>query len=142
MADKKNSVLELSETDNRGKFIKILFVIAGTIFLLLGAIGILLPVVPTTPFLLLSAACYYKGSKRSHNWILNNKWFGHYIKNYTEGKGISLKAKIFTISLLWLTILYSIIFVINILIVQLILFIIAIGVSIHIITITTYKKKI
>jgi len=117
------------------------YIVAGTIFLGLGAIGILIPILPTTPFLLLSAACYYKGSERLHRWMLNNRWFGSYIKNYKEGKGISLRNKAFIIALLWSTIIYSAIFVVNILIIQMALLIIAFAVSLHILMISTMRRE-
>lgn len=117
-----------------------LFIIAGTIFLALGLLGIALPVLPTTPFLLLSAACYYKGSKRMHTWLLNNRWFGSYIRNYMEGRGIPLRTKVFAMALLWLFIGYSALFIVNIFIVQIILFAVAVGVSIHLVTLPTLKK--
>jgi len=123
------------------KFFRYLLIISGTIFLGFGIIGIFLPVLPTTPFLLLAAACYARGSKRFYDWLMNNKWFGTYIKNYREGKGVPLKFKVFTISLLWITILTSIYFVINNFFIEVILIIIAIGVTIHILTIKTYKQK-
>jgi hypothetical protein len=123
-------------------FFKWVLIISGTIFLGLGIIGIFLPILPTTPFLLLSAACYARSSQRFYNWLMNNKWFGNYIKNYREGRGVPLKFKIFTISLLWITILTSIYFVINNFWIEIILIMIAIGVTIHIITIKTYKHKI
>ncbi len=116
------------------------FVVAGSIFLALGCIGIVLPILPTTPFLLLSAACYYKGSERMHRWILNNRWFGSYIRNYKEGKGLSLKAKGFTLALLWIVISYSALFIVNVLIIQAILFAIAVGVSLHVVTLPTFKQ--
>lgn len=116
-------------------------IVAGTIFLGLGAIGIFIPILPTTPFLLLSAACYYKGSERLHRWMLNNRWFGSYIKNYKEGKGISLRNKAFIIALLWSTIIYSTIFVVNILIIQMALLIIAFAVSLHILMIPTMRRE-
>jgi uncharacterized membrane protein YbaN (DUF454 family) len=122
------------------RFKRGLFVVAGTIFLGLGSLGIFLPILPTTPFLLLATACYYKGSKRMHNWMMNNKWFGKYVRNYMEGKGISLRTKLFTIIFLWATIAVSAFFLVNILIVQIVLLIIAIVVSIHIITLPTFKK--
>jgi len=119
-----------------------ILITSGTIFLGLGLIGIFIPILPTTPFLLLAAACYARSSQRFYNWLMNNKWFGNYIKNYREGRGIPLKFKILTISLLWLTILNSIYFVINNFLIEMILIIIAIGVTIHILTIKTYRHKI
>jgi hypothetical protein len=127
------------KTPNKLK--RALYATAGTILLGLGVLGVFLPILPTTPFLLLSAACYYKSSKRMHTWMLNNKWFGSYIRNYREGKGIPLKTKIFTLALLWLVITYSALFhVASILIIQITLFIIATAVTIHIITLPTFKK--
>lgn len=123
------------------RFLRYLLISAGTIFLGFGIIGIFLPVLPTTPFLLLAAACYARSSKRFYDWLMNNKWFGTYIKNYREGRGVPLKFKIFTISLLWITILVSVFFVINNYWVKIILILIAIGVTIHILTIKTYKQK-
>jgi hypothetical protein len=123
------------------KFFRYALIIAGTVFLGFGIIGIFLPILPTTPFLLLAAACYARSSKKFYNWLMNNKWFGNYIRNYHEGKGIPLKFKIFTISLLWITILFSIYYFIDYFWIKVILFIIAIGVTIHIITIKTYKHK-
>ncbi len=86
----------------------------GTFFVGLGIFGIFLPLLPTTPFLLLAAACYARSSKRFYNWLLNNKWFGNYIKNYRERKGIPLKIKILSISFLWIAIGYSAIFIVHI----------------------------
>ena len=123
------------------RFKRGLFVIAGTIFLGLGSIGIILPVLPTTPFLLLSAACYYRSSERLHKWMLKNRWFGSYIRNYKEGKGIPLKTKVLALSLLWISITYSAIFIITIVFVQIVLFIIAIGVSAHIVRLPTFKRS-
>jgi len=71
---------------------------------------------------------------------MNNKWFGSYIRNYYEGKGIPLKAKLLSVSFLWLTIGFSTYFIVNVLIVRIILVIIAIGVTIHILTIKTLKE--
>jgi uncharacterized membrane protein YbaN (DUF454 family) len=116
------------------------FIVVGTISLGLGAVGLLLPVLPTTPFLLLAAACYYKGSERMHRWLLNNKLFGSYIRNYREGRGIALKAKVITLCLLWITICYSAFFVVNMAALQIVLLVIAGGVSMHILTIPTFRK--
>jgi len=122
------------------RFKKGVFTVLGTIFLGLGALGIVVPILPTTPFLLLAAACYLKGSERMHHWLLNNKLFGSYIKNYREGKGISAKGKIFTLTLLWITMLYSSLFLIDSLIIQVTLLIVPAAVTIHIYRIPTFKK--
>ncbi len=115
-------------------------IIAGSFFVGLGILGIFLPILPTTPFLLLAAACYAKSSERFYNWLINNKWLGNYIKNYREGKGVPLKVKVLSISFLWLTIGYSVVFAVNTFLIQVILILIAIGVTIHILSIRTLKK--
>ncbi len=120
--------------------IKVILVISGTFFLFLGIIGIFIPILPTTPFLLLAAACYARGSKKFYNWLISNKWLGKYIKNYRGGKGIPINIKIITITLLWITILFSTVLIISNFLIQIILIIIAISVTIHIITIKTMKK--
>ena len=116
-------------------------IIIGSFFTGLGILGIFLPLLPTTPFLLLAAACYIRSSERFYNWLMNNKWLGSYIKNYLEGKGISLKAKVLSISLLWITIGYSVVFVVDIFPIRVILILIAIGVTIHILSIRTLKQR-
>jgi len=122
-------------------WIKLLLMIAGTIFVGLGVIGIFLPVIPATPFLLLAAACYARSSRRFYCWLLNNRWFGVYIKNYRQKKGMPLKVKIFTVALLWLTILISVIFAVQSLALRIVLIIIAIGVSVHILSLKTLKEQ-
>jgi len=123
------------------KVLKPILLVVGTISLILGAIGIFLPILPTTPFLLLSAACYVRSSERMYNWLLGNGWFGKYIKNYREGRGIPLKTKIIAVTLLWVGILYSTIIVVNgFLVAKLALLIIAVGVSIHLVRLPTFKK--
>jgi uncharacterized membrane protein YbaN (DUF454 family) len=114
-----------------------LWVTFGTIFLGLGIIGIALPILPTTPFLLLTAWCYYNGSPRLHNWLINHKWFGEYIRNFQEKKGIPLKAKIISISMLWLTIGISMVFIINLLLLHIILAVIAVAVTLYILSFKT-----
>jgi len=118
----------------------ILFIL-GSLFLFLGIIGIIIPLLPTTPFLLLSAACYLRSSKRIYQWLLNHKWLGVIIKNYYEGKGLPVAFKVFTVLLLWITITISTLYFVSIYWVKIILFIIAILVSIHIITIKTAPSK-
>ena len=117
-----------------------LLIITGTLLVGLGIIGILVPVLPTTPFLLLAAACYARSSQRFYHWLLNNKWFGNYIKNYIQRKGVPLKVKILAITWLWITIGFSVVFAVEVFLVRLILILIAVGVSIHIFSVRTLKK--
>jgi hypothetical protein len=117
-----------------------IFVIAGTVSLGLGAIGVFIPILPTTPFLLLSAACYCKGSERMHRWLLNNRLFGSYIRNYKDGKGISPTGKIIASFLVWITVCYSALFIVDNYIVQIALFAIAIAVTAHVIALPTFRK--
>lgn len=123
------------------RLVRALWTAAGTFFLALGIIGIAIPLLPTTPFLLLAAACYLRGSERMHKWLLNHRWFGEYIRNYQEGKGIPLKAKVMAISLLWITIGVSAFLFINNIWIRIILIAIAVGVSIHIISLKTLRKS-
>src|SRR6056297_725152 len=91
--------------------LRYILLFSGVLFLFLGIIGVFIPILPTTPFLLLSAACFARSSKKFYHWLLTNKWFGSYIKNYHEGKGITLPVKIIVITLLWITVLISILFI-------------------------------
>jgi uncharacterized membrane protein YbaN (DUF454 family) len=81
--------------------IKILFNIAGTVALTLAEIGIFLPLLPTTPFLLLASACYVRGSERLHRWLMRNKALGPYLTGLHNGSGIPLRAKIIALIFLW-----------------------------------------
>lgn len=111
----------------------------GTIFFGLALVGIFLPLLPTTPFLLLAAMCFAKSSKRFYDWLLNNKYFGNYLKNYQQGKGVPLKVKVYSVSLLWVAIICSVVFVVQNIIIAAVLIVIAIGVTFHILIIKTLK---
>ena len=86
---------------------KIFLLSLGTISLVLGCLGIFLPLLPTTPFLLLSAFCFSKSSEKFHKALLENKIFGQYIRDYQEKKGVTLKNKIIAISILVISITFS-----------------------------------
>ena len=118
---------------------KIIYIILGSIALALGVTGIILPILPTTPFLLLSAFFYVRSSKKLYHWLINHKLFGKYLYNYLTYKAIPLRAKIFALILIWITIPICCI-LINKMIVSIILPIIALTVSIYIIRLKTLKK--
>jgi uncharacterized membrane protein YbaN (DUF454 family) len=87
---------------------RVLLNILGTIFLFVAILGIILPLLPATPFLLLSSACYVRGSKTLHNWLMNQKYLGAYITNIKDNRGMPVKAKLITVFVLWASLLFSI----------------------------------
>ncbi|MBN2324705.1 MAG: YbaN family protein [Spirochaetes bacterium] len=119
---------------------RVLLFSGGSLSLGLGIIGIFLPVLPTTPFLILAAFLFAKSSRRIHYWILHNRLFGRYIRNYVSGRGMAPAAKLLVIAVLWVTICLSALLAVSTLWVRIVLFAVAVGVSIHILTIPTLKK--
>lgn len=119
------------------KVIKCLLISLGSLSLALGVIGVFLPVLPTTPFLLLTAACYIRGSTRLYHWLIYHKRLGKYICNFREQKGIPFKAKVFSIVTLWLGIGSSIFFFIPWPLAKIFLLIVAICVTIYLLSLKT-----
>ncbi len=111
---------------------RLALLVAGNIFVGLGILGIFLPLLPATPFFLLAAACFAKSSPKFYEWLINNRWFGSYLKNYRDNKGIPKKVKIVSILILWIVIFGTIVFAVEAILIKIILLIIAIGVTIHI----------
>ena len=81
-----------------------LLLLAGTLCVGLGIVGMFIPILPATPFFLLAAFCYARSSQRFYTWLITNRWFGVYIRSYRAGLGLPIKHKIITLSLLWLSI--------------------------------------
>ncbi|MGE0077111.1 MAG: YbaN family protein [Bacteroidales bacterium] len=117
---------------NLSPLTRALLLLVGLLSLGLGVIGIFLPLLPTTPFLLLSAYCFIRSSPTLYNWLVNNKALGHYIHNYIENRAIEPRVKWFTVALLWGSILTSAITLSVALWVKALLIAIAIGVTVHI----------
>jgi uncharacterized membrane protein YbaN (DUF454 family) len=122
------------------KFIKYLLAFLGLVSLCLGILGIFLPLLPTTPFLLLSAALFMKSSSRLYNWLMNNRFLGKYLCDYVNHRTISIQSKIISITILWITILVSSIFVIEKIVIKIVLLIIAAAVTIHILSFKSTKE--
>jgi hypothetical protein len=123
------------------KFTRSLLIICGTLCVVLGVLGMIVPVLPTTPFLLLAAVCYARSSDRFYRWLLTNRWFGEYIQNYREGRGLPRREKVLTIIALWLTIGFTALFVVPVWWGQLILLGIAAGVTLHLVGMKTPKRE-
>jgi uncharacterized protein len=79
----------------------------GIIAVGLGVLGIFLPLLPTTPFLLLASACFARGSTRLHTWLRSNPVFGRYLSDWEDGKGIPARGKAAVLVVMWLSMGYS-----------------------------------
>jgi uncharacterized membrane protein YbaN (DUF454 family) len=95
-----------------------------------GALGLILPVLPTTPFLLVAAACFGAANPKMLRWLLDHKYFGEYVRNYREGGGISTPALVRALVVLWAGLIISAVLVHNPL-VWAILAVVGIGVTTH-----------
>lgn len=111
----------------------------GLISLGLGILGAFLPVLPTTPLLLLSAALFLRGNRRLYDWLMNHPKLGVYISNFMKHKAIPLRVKVVAVSMLWITLLYCAIWVAGHWAFSLFFILIAIGVTIHILSYKTLK---
>ncbi len=121
---------------------KKLFILLGFISILCGLFGILIPILPTTPFLLLAAYLFAKSSPNFYNWLINSRLFGPYIRNYREKRGMTLIHKVLVLILLWSVIITTMIYGTEHIWVRILLAIVAIAVSTHIFMIKTLKGEI
>jgi uncharacterized membrane protein YbaN (DUF454 family) len=119
---------------------RIMYVALGSIALGLGVLGIFLPVLPTTPFLLLAAALYCKGSPRLYRWLLESKHLGPYIRNFREQRAIPLRVKVISISMMWATIVLSAFLAVNVWWLRVLLFAVAAAVTWHILSFRTLRN--
>ena len=113
---------EKSAKLGKNKFVRLLWIILGSLFVTIGYIGIFVPGLPTTVFLILAAACYIRSSEKLYNWLINNKHFGQLIKDYYEGKGMPLKSKVIALSMMVIFCSFAIFFIFKIWWVDLIIF--------------------
>ena len=112
--------------------VRYFYIAAGSLSFVLGMIGLLLPIIPPSPFLLLTAFCYARGSERFYGWLLTNPHFGEYIRALRTGEGIPLRIKVYAIAVLWLTLGSTIIFIVPLWSVKLLLTLVGLGVSVYI----------
>jgi uncharacterized membrane protein YbaN (DUF454 family) len=113
----------------------------GIISVGLGTAGIFLPLLPTTPFLLLAAACFIRSSDRLYRWLIHNPWFGSYIRNYQEHRALPLRAKVTALILLWTTMTYSVFFLVTPRALQVFLLLIATLVTVYLLRLRTMPDK-
>lgn len=120
-------------------FYRYAYLVSGVLLVIIGVIGIFLPVLPTTIFLILASACFVKSSPRANEWLRNHKILGMYIKNYQDKSGLTIKTKILNIAFLWVMILSSAFLFTEDFYIRLLLLAIALGVTIHLLMIKTKK---
>ena len=108
--DEPNQVVDsIHQVDlDRSKISRLLWFTAGFIVMTIGLIGIIVPGLPTTPLMILAAACFGKSSQRFYDWIINNKMFGQHVKNYREGNGIPKKSKPIILVTMWTFVLFAV----------------------------------
>ena len=121
----------------RKSFWKIFLYFFGLLFLVLGILGIFIPLLPTTPFLLLAATAFMHTDRKIYIWMFRNQFFGKQLSAYVKDKSVSLSLKISSLMFLSLTLGYSIIFVIDVLWLRIFLTFVGISVAIHIIKLKT-----
>lgn len=125
---------------NTPAYVRYGYLILGVILAGIGFLGIFLPLLPTTIFLILASACFMRSSPKANEWLRNHKWLGAYLRNHQDKTGLTIKSKIIYIVILWLSISFSAMVLTKDFGIQVILFIIAVGVTLHLITIKTQKK--
>jgi len=86
---------------------KVLLLFLGTLSLVLGVIGMFLPVLPTTPFILLSAWCYYRSSPRFHDWLVNHPRLGPIVEEYANDEGMNRDSKIKALAMTWIAVIFT-----------------------------------
>lgn len=111
--------------------------LAGLLAVALGVIGILLPVLPTVPFLLLALACFARSSERFYTWLLDHAHFGPIIRPYLDGRGMARASKVKAIILLWASIAVSVLFLVVVSWLQGLLLVIAFGVTLYLLRLPT-----
>jgi hypothetical protein len=119
---------------------KYLYIVVGSIALTLGVIGIFIPVLPTTPFLLLASYCYLRGSNRMYHWLMNHKILGAYIYSYMTYKAVPKKTKISAIIFLWASLTFSMV-IVSSLHLRILLAVIGTAVTFHLMTLRTLSRE-
>jgi uncharacterized protein len=120
---------------------KILLNVIGSIAVVLAILGVFLPLLPTTPFLLLASACYIRGSERMHRRLMNHRLFGEYLRNIQDRRGMPLRGKVITLVLMWVSLAYSI-YTVNAMLLKGLLVAIGIGVTVFILRMKTLENTL
>ncbi|MBN2565544.1 MAG: YbaN family protein [Candidatus Eisenbacteria bacterium] len=124
----------------RSPVVRHLLVAAGLVCVGLGVAGVLIPLLPTTPFLLLAAACFARSSDRFYNWLMNNRWMGDYVRYYVEYRATTLATKVGSIATLWCVLGLTFIFFTQSWVVRSLLVAVGAGVTLHLLSLKTIGR--
>jgi uncharacterized membrane protein YbaN (DUF454 family) len=119
-----------------------LFLVAGSVSLAVGVVGVVVPILPTTPFLILTAICYARGSSRGYRWLVTNRLFGRYLNDYLCGRGVSWRVKAGALVLLWGVIAVTAVFFTERLWLRMLLPAIAVAVTVHVFMLKTRRPDV
>jgi len=128
-----------SSTTSRG--VRHLLRAAGVLCVAIGAVGVVVPLLPTTPFLLLAAACFARSSDRFYSWLMNHRWFGPTIRDYRERRGTTRVVKIVAIAVLWCSIALSASLALNTWPPRIALLVVGVGVTAHLLALRTVEPR-
>jgi len=123
------------------KQLKFLFFIAGMFSLIIGFIGLLVPIMPTSPFLIIAAVCFFRSSEKMYNWLIHHRIFGRYIRGYLDYRALPLSTKIFSVLFLWIAIGTSLWLFVKTLWIALLILAITFAVSIYLLRLKTLSKE-
>jgi uncharacterized membrane protein YbaN (DUF454 family) len=107
----------------------------------LAIVGVFVPLLPTTPFLLLAAGCFMRSSDRLYHWLVTHRWLGPYIRNYYEHQAITASTKVLSLALLWASIGYAVLRVASSDLLRILLLAVATGVTMHILRLRTLQAQ-
>ena len=119
-----------------------LLICAGIASIAVGIVGVFVPLLPTTPFLLVAAACFLRSSERLYRWLTTHRWLGPYVRNYHEDRAITNRARVAVLLLLWGTLGYTAFGVMGGLVVRVVLLVVGLGVTLHILKLKTAAKEV
>ncbi|MBK6563160.1 MAG: YbaN family protein [Dehalococcoidia bacterium] len=124
---------------SRHRLVRWLFIGLGSLLVGVGVLGIFLPLLPSTVFFLMAAACYGKSSPSAYHWLTTNRWFGSHLRDYKEERGATVGAKVMSIGSLWLGIGVTEVLIDNTWL-RLTLLAVALGVSAHLMLLKTIRR--
>lgn len=125
----------------RPRALRYALVWAGVLCVGLGIAGLFIPLLPTTPFLLLAAACFARGSDRFYRRLMANRWVGNYVRNYMEHRATTLVTKVGSITMLWCFLSLAAVFFTESWVIRSLLLLVAIGVTVHLVSLKTIGRE-